>query len=178
MSGKKNKCKDREKGQAVVEFGILLPILIILLLVPVDLYRYANVKMILKSAASESISRLTYMEISGGNSASAIRQTVKDYFGDKLDTGRVTISHLELNPSSEEKYTYYVYSSEKANNNPGNFQAQFDRRDSSYECIEVELQMTYTLNTVTPWGNLFLDDPFKIVTPVYSRNIYVNDYIP
>lgn len=172
------KTKLTENGQALAEFGILLPVLILLLLVPVDLYRFANAKMILKSAASESINQLTYADISSGNAANTIRQTVEEYFGDKLDTGRVTISVLNEMPSVAENYTYYVYSSDKAVKNPGNFWAQFENRNSSYKNMKVELQMTYTLNTVTFWGSFFLGDPFEVSTPVYSRNIYVTGYMP
>jgi len=178
LAEKKQKSTAKENGQAIVEFALLLPVLMLLLLIPVDLYRYANAKMILKSAASESISQLTYADVNAGNTANAIRQTVEDYYGDKLDTGRVTISVLNEKPSVTENYTYYVYSSEKAVENPDNFWNQFESRNSSYKCMEVEVQMTYTLRPVTFWGSLLLGGSFDVVTPVYSRNIYVTGYMP
>ncbi len=178
LAEKKQTSIAKESGQSLVEFALLLPILMLLLLIPVDLYRYANAKMILKSAASEGISQLTYADVSTGDTANALRQTVEDYYGDKLDTGRVTISLLNESPPFAENYTYYVYSSEKAIENPTNFWNQFESRNSSYKCMEVQVQMTYTLKPVTFWGSLLLGSSFDVVTPVYSRDVYVTGYMP
>ena len=174
----RNKTESGESGQAIVEFAILLPVLLLLLMVPVDLYRYANTKMILKSAAGESLSRLTYPEVSSGAASASITDTITECFGEKLDAGKVEVSELNINPSITIDYPYYVYSSDRASDNPDKFHEQFETRDSSYKTMEIQIQLKYPLTPVTFWGSLFLGDTFEVVTPVYTRDIYVVGYTP
>ncbi len=170
-----------EKGQGLVEFAIILPILLLLFLVPIDLYRVINTKMVLKSAASESIAKLNYEEINAGGAGGlekAILSTVDEYFGDKLNTGKINILHLREGSSENKEYTYYVYSSELAYDNPSDFQKQFDRRDSNYRYKEVELQMGYEVKPITLWGGIFIGDSFEVKTPIYKKDVYMSGYNP
>lgn len=167
-----------EKGQGLVEFAIILPILLLLFLVPIDLYRVINTKMVLKSAASESIAKLNYEEINAGDLEGAILSTVDEYFGDKLNTGKIDILHLREGSSKDKEYTYYVYSSELAYENDSDFQKQFDRRDSNYIYKEVELQMGYEVKPITLWGGIFIGDSFEVKTPIYKKDVYMSGYNP
>ncbi|HZK57086.1 MAG TPA: TadE/TadG family type IV pilus assembly protein [Clostridia bacterium] len=170
-------CKDKgERGQGIVEFAIILPILLLLLLVPIDLYRVINAKMILKSAASESISKINYEDVGIGGLEDAILDIVDECFGDKFDMDEVEISFLKEGPLVDKDYIYYVYSSDLADQNPGNFQKQFDKRSSSYKYREVELQMSYNIRPITIFGNMFIGNSFDVKTPVYKRDIYISGY--
>ncbi len=166
-----------EKGQSLVEFAIILPILILLLTLPVDYFRYINTKMLLNSAASESIGELSYTSASSGNPDNDIKQTLKDCYGDRLDSDKVQIS-IDKGIPEEKDYTYYVYSSAKADPDPLHFGEQFEERPSSYECMEVQMRFSYEMSPVTYWGTVFLDDTFEVKTPTYTRKIYAGGYTP
>ena len=168
----------KEKGQGLVEFAIILPILLLLLLVPIDLYRVINAKMVLKSAASESIAKLNYEEINNIGLEPSILNTVDQYFGDKLDLGEIDILHLDEKRPEDKEYIYYVYSSDLAEENPSDFQEQFDKRDSNYKYKEVELQMSYPVKPITFWGGLFIGDSFDVKTPIYKKDVYISGYNP
>lgn len=169
------KRKRAEEGQSMVEFAILLPVLILLLLVPVDLYRYANYKMILKSAASESLGQVTYADVSLGlaETSTVLQDVIREYYGDKLDVGFVAMPVLTAGAGTPQSYTYYVYNSDKALDNPTDFQAQFDSREAGYEVVTVQLQLSYPFEPITFWGAMFVPEGSVIQTPVYQRNVYM-----
>ncbi len=169
--------KDKgEKGQGIVEFAIILPILLLLLLVPIDLYRVINAKMVLKSAASESISKINYEDVGTEGLEGAILDIVDECFGDKFDMDKVEVSFLRESFPADKDYIYYVYSSDLADRYPSNFQKQFDKRSSSYKYKEVELQMSYNIKPITIFGNMFIGDSFDVKTPIYKRDIYMSGY--
>lgn len=165
---------ENEHGQAIVEFALILPILLILLLLPIDFYRYIDMKMLLNSAASESLSQLDYASVSSGSTASNLMNTIHLTYGDQMDTGRVTINKLELGSTDTKNYTYYVYSSDKAD--PSNFWNQFEERPSTYQCQSVELQLSYELQPITFWGRWMLGSSCRINSRCFSRAIYAGGY--
>ncbi|TEB12133.1 TadE-like protein [Pelotomaculum sp. FP] len=164
-----------EKGQSLVEFAIILPLLVLLLTLPVDYFCYIKTKMILSSAASESIGQLNYASVSSGNAENDIKKTMEDYCGDRLVTDKVYISFNKKNQEKKD-YTYYVYSSALADK--PDYGDKFEKRASNYQCMEVQVQFSYEMSPVTYWGVSFLGDPFYVITPVYKRNIYVDGYTP
>lgn len=163
-----------ECGQAIVEFALILPILLLLLLLPFDFYRCINMKMILNSAASESLCQVDYASIANGTLANDLMDIIRTTYGDQLDAGRVTVEKLDLGAKSTETYTYYVYSSDKAD--PGNFWNQFESRPSSYEGQHIELQLSYEIEPVTMWGEMFLGASYQVKSRSFSRTIYAGGY--
>lgn len=163
-----------EHGQAIVEFALILPILLILLLLPVDFYRCIQVKMLLNSAASESLSQLDYSSVANGSTVNDLIGTIHLTYGDQLDTGRVTINRLDLGSTDTKNYTYYVYSSDRANTS--NFWNQFEERPSTYQCQSVELQLSYELQPITFWGRWMLGPSYQINSRCFSRSLYVGGY--
>lgn len=168
--------RQSEQGQSIVEFAIIIPILILLVMLPVDYFRYINTRMLLCSAASEGIGQLTYASIDNGTVSSDFINTLNTAYGDRLDIGRVTISTMNYGAVTKQNYTYYVYSSDKAD--PLNYWNQFDQRPASYQCAEVEIQLTYTIEPLTFWGSMYLGDKINITTPVYTRSVYAGGYTP
>ena len=166
-----------EKGQSLVEFAIILPILVLLLTLPVDYFRYINTKMILSSAASECIGELNYTSVSSGNAVSDIKQTLDDNYGDRLESDEVGIS-FDKGSLDKKSYSYYVYSSAKADPDPSHYWNQFEDRPGSYQCMEVEVKFNYEMSPITYWGVFFLGNTFEVNTPVYTRKIYAGGYTP
>ena len=67
-----------EGGQAIVEFALVLVLLIVLLMVPVDVFRYINTRMILNDAATDAVSRVNSDSIESGTAEADIH--FQDYF--------------------------------------------------------------------------------------------------
>lgn len=169
--------KKTETGQSLVEFAIILPILVLLMTLPVDFFRYINTKMILNSAATECIGQLTYASVSSSSSLEMeekIRDMICDYYGDRLDNEKVQITFTKGNHDTED-YTYYVYSSLLAGE--ANFGDRFEGRSSSYQCQEVQVDFSYQMSPITYWGEIFLGDTFDIQTPAYNRKLYAGGYM-
>ena len=166
-----------EKGQSIVEFAIILPIMVVLFTVPIDFFRYINTRTLLCSAASESISQIGYGSIQSGTLSSDVLQLITSTYGDRVDTGRVNVL---ANPVSTTKhdYTYFVYSSAKANDDPSHYWDQFEERPSSYQCADIEVQISYEMKPITFWGSLYLGDSFVVETPMYTRSVYAGGYTP
>lgn len=170
------KCVKSEKGQAVVEFALCLSILLLMALAPVDYFRYIHTKIILSSAANESIGQLSYSSVISGTANGALMNAVTNYFGDRLDPDKVQIFYHYDGSVKKEDYTYYVYSSDR--DDPTDYWNQFEGRQSNYEYAEVEVQLTYEITPVTFWGILYLGSTAEVKTPVYSRSIYAGGFTP
>ncbi|MEY8353959.1 TadE/TadG family type IV pilus assembly protein [Lachnospiraceae bacterium 54-53] len=165
-----------EGGQSVLEFALVLPILVLLLMIPLDFFIYMNTQMTLSSAASECISRLDYPSVSSGTGGTTVMEVLVQDFSERLDPGMVTIEELNAGSSQKTDYTYYVYSSDLAD--PSDFAGQFESRPASYRFAQLNLQLSYERTAVTFWGALFLGNTYEVKTPVYSRNVYINGYTP
>lgn len=166
-----------ESGQSFVELAMILPILIILLTLPIDYFRYISTKTILSSAASDSIVQLNYASIASGTAVADIKTTLNINYGDRLDTGSVLVTFDTSAPVTKD-YSYYVYSSALADPDPEDYWNQFEDRESNYQVEDVELQFSYELTPITFWGKLFLGSSINVQTPVYTRSLYAGGYTP
>lgn len=177
MKSKLQKLKKDEAGQSLVELALILPLIIMLLLLPVDFFRYINMKMILSSAASDSIEQLQFESIKDKKEEEFILNQVAVFYGDRLDMDLVSVDY---EPLEEVKvgYDFRVYSSEKAASNPDTYVGLFEERGSNFETVKVRLQLSYDMRPITFWGVLFFDESFTVRTPEYTRSIYKNGYVP
>lgn len=178
LKQKLKKLKSDEAGQSLVELAIILPLLVILLMLPVDFFRYINTKMILSSAASECIQQLDYASSSPGTAHIKIMDYLSDCYVDRLDLGLVTMSYNPGIASKTTDYTYRIYSSALADPNPAHYWDQFEQLDSNFETEKVSLRFSYDIQPITFWGVMFLGDTVTVETPEYTRHIYKNGYTP
>lgn len=161
-----------EEGQSMVEFALILPIILLLLLVPVDIYRFAHTKMLLNSANSDIISQVTYVE---GMSSDTVKTTIQEHlnrsYADILDVTNVQFDKVELGTLREVDYNYLMYTSEKEDEPV--FQDKFQlRTDAKYQVRELEVQLSYTTEPATFWGAMFFGDTMHIESSPYKRTIY------
>ena len=156
----------------MVEFAFIAIFLVVLLAIPVDLFRYINTLMTLNSATAEAASQLTYESMSGGAAAQNILGMVKETYSDKLSS--VSITHLKTGSSMQkEDYTYYVYSSDKESN--PQFLDRFEGRNSNYYYQTVDLQLMCEEDAITPFGALlFSGSHWVIKGDTMHRNVYIN----
>lgn len=160
----------------MVEFAFIAIFLVVLLAIPVDLFRYINTLMTLNSATAEAASQLTYESMSGGAAAQNILGTVKETYSDKLSS--VSIAHLKTGSSlQKEDYTYYVYSSDKESD--PQFSDRFEGRKSNYYYQTVDLQLMCEEDAITPFGALLFGGSHWVIKgDTVHRNVYINGYAP
>jgi hypothetical protein len=123
---------------------------------------------------------LNYESATAGTAQADILKMVDDYYGDRLGIGTAQVSHYKVgSPSKSDKdYTYWVYSSDKADPDAADYWKQFEGRDSYYKVAPVELQLSYEMKPITFWGVLFFESSFDVETPVYTREVYESGYKP
>lgn len=167
-----NKWKN-EKGQSMTEFALILPLVLILMMVPIDAARIIHVKIALNSAATEAISQIDYSSL--GNISLKVNEVLNSSYGDVLDVGRVGIKTLSLGAKTKENYDYYVYTSEKAEKA---FPEQFDKRDGNFTSVGITLSLETELEPLTPLGKAIFGKKVKIDTRGYNRNVYLSGYTP
>ncbi len=162
-----------EDGQSMVEFALVLPILVMLLLIPLDIYRYVSLQAKLNNAAVDGLNYVRYENIKGGTYEDAIKSAIDSEYGSSLDVSRLAFEKLEKSGSTTEDYTYYVYSSDKRSHS---YQNQFDARPSNYEHCTITAQLGYELKPITFWGSLLMGRSCTVKSKEVSRDIYSGGY--
>ena len=141
-----------EDGQEIVEFALILTLLIVLLMVPVDVFRYANTRMILNDAATGAVTSVDYDSIEDNTYQSKILDSVRNSYGTRLDN--VDIAEIKVqSDESKDDYTYQVFNSDKQNKT--RYSEQFDDRKSNYHYKNVSLTLSCTEKAITPFGGMF-----------------------
>ena len=167
----------REEGQAILEFLLTLIILIMLLYVPIELIRFINLRTLLCSVATESITQVRYSSVEHDTLTRDIDTIIRQTYGDRIDVNTISI-HAKAGEKGKKNYTYYVYSSELAQEDPDKFWDQFEKRPANYEYAEIELQLTSEYRPVTILGSLFVGDSVTVKTPTYDMAVYAGGYVP
>ncbi len=168
----RNYLKDREDGQAAVEFAIVAIVLALLLVAPVDLYRYAAAKTVLSSATSEALSQVKADEINDSSLLSAhALAAANTMYGDKVEG--LAVSGVSVSSSGKKvDYDYRVYSSDLAGDAD-----QFEARPSNYTYKTVELSLSCDWSAVTFLGTLFFGDGnIRIEGDSLTRDVLVEGY--
>lgn len=140
-----------EDGQEIVEFALILTLLIVLLMVPVDVFRYANTRMILNDAATGAVTSVDYDSIERNTYRSKILDSVRNSYGSRLTD--VKIVSFDVQNESKDDYTYQVFNSDKQNKT--RYSEQFDDRKSNYHYRNVSLTLSCTEKAITPFGGMF-----------------------
>ena len=163
-----------EDGQEIVEFALIVTLLIVLLMVPVDVFRYANTRMILNDAATDAVSSVDYDSIEDNTYESKIRKSVNDSYGSRLDN--VQIVSFDVQNESKEDYTYQVFNSDKQKD--PQYSRQFDGRDSNYHYRNVSLTLSCTEKAITPFGNMFFGSmSWTIKSDPKTCSVYTKGYV-
>lgn len=132
-------CKDC--GQALVEFALALPILLILLGAVIDIGRIINYKIVLQSAASDSVK---YIQKDFSDSQiDTIRTTIKsdltNDYKNQLDVNNLDIS-CSRGSSQHKEYTYHL--------SEGN--GVFGNEQSYYDYFDATVTLKYDVPMITP----------------------------
>lgn len=162
-----------EAGQSIIEFALLLPVLILLVLAPVDFFRYALMKMNLESAAAEAINQVTEAEWKTGSAEAAVRKVLDNAYAGAFPDVRVEVfpktaaevqNHLETN-----RYTYYVYSSKTDD---------YEERPSNYSYCEATVTLSCRFTPITWIGAQYFQDDAGGVTAAAVKDILMDGYDP
>lgn len=162
-----------EDGQEIVEFALILTLLIVLLMVPVDVFRYANTRMILNDAATGAVTSVDYDSIEHNTYKSKILKSVNDSYGSRLTN--VQIVSFDVQNESKDKYTYQVFNSDKQKD--PQYSKQFDGRDSNYHYRNVSLKLSCTEKAITPFGGMFFGGmTWTIKSDPKTCSVYTKGY--
>lgn len=164
-----------EAGQSVTEFVVILPILLLLLLVPVDFYRAIDLQMQLNSAAADCLNSLQFSDIENQRFDEVFMEAMEVQYGDLIDMSTLGIEKLEVELPVTEEYTYYVYSSDKASER--RYQDRFEARPANYSHCRVTTQLHCEMKPITFWGSMFLGEVYDVESKEVSREIYSGGYV-
>lgn len=180
-----------ETGQSIVEFALILPLLILLLMGPVEYYRFISKKITLNSAASDILVQMRYEDFEEPTFDQTkekfkyeFKQRLKRSYGDQLNVDHIDIQANNFNnqlgthgtfdlQEKNKEYMYYVYSSDREQD-----ANKFDQRPSNYTYTTVTVKLSYDAEPLTFVGRSLLGDHFKVETRPYTRSIYKNGFDP
>ncbi len=165
-----------EDGQEIVEFALILTLLIVLLMVPVDVFRYANTRMILNDAATAAVTSVDYDSIEDNTYQSKILDSVRNSYGTRLDN--VDIAEIKVqSDESKDDYTYQVFNSDKQTK--PQYSDQFEGRASNYHYKNVSLTLSCTEKAITPFGGMFFGGSmtWTIKSDPKTCSVYTKGYV-
>lgn len=132
----------REKGQSVVEFAIILPLLLFITTAAID-SGWCIYQRITLEAAADGLCK----SISGTTSESKMRNYIRDNYP-ALDSAGLGIN-ASINTSRLD-YDEYVYRSDEDSH--WKVPMYYDRRRTT-------LKLTYRVHYLTPWGKFIFGTP-------------------
>ena len=162
-----------EDGQEIVEFALILTLLIVLLMVPVDVFRYANTRMILNDAATGAVTSVDYDSIEHNTYRRKILDSVQASYDSRLRN--VQIVSFDVQDETEDKYTYQVFNSDKQKD--PQYSKQFDGRKSNYHYRNVSLTLSCSEKAITPFGGMFFGNTeWTIKSDPKTCSVYTKGY--
>ncbi len=162
-----------EDGQEIVEFALILTLLIVLLMVPVDVFRYANTRMILNDAATGAVTSVDYDSIEDNTYRSKILNSVNASYRSRLSD--VQIVSFDVQNESKDDYTYQVFNSDKQNKT--RYSEQFEDRKSNYHYKNVSLTLSCSEKAITPFGGMFFGGTdWTIKSDPKTCSVYTKGY--
>lgn len=165
----------QEEGQELVEFALVATLMITLLMVPIDMFRYINTKMLLNDAVTGAVSSLTKESINSNHVSADIVSSVAQSYGGRLDASKLNVEDVHVSAPTKESYTYYVYNSDKEG--APDFSGKFDERASNYQYCAVSARLVYHETALTPIGGLFLGGSnWTITSDTKTNNVYLGGY--
>jgi len=149
-----------QKGQAMVEFALILPILLLLLGFTLDAGRIIDAKMLVQSATYEGIRQINSMS----NMDTQVENAINDY-SDRLQFDKLTITST-AGDTIKKNYTYHALSSNGYN---------FDKLPSYYTYFNATVTLEYNLPILMPQSKLFFGDEVKI-TSTFTSQVFLDGY--
>ena len=162
-----------EDGQEIVEFALIVTLLIVLLMVPVDVFRYANTRMILNDAATDAVSSVDYDSIERKTYKSKILRSVQDSYGSRLNDVKIVSFNME--GETQDPYTYHVFNSDLQGKL--NYADRFEGRNSNYHYQKVSLTLSCTEKAITPIGGLLFGTEWTIKSDPETCDVYTRGYV-
>lgn len=144
-----------ERGQSLVEFAMVLPILLIVLGMAVDIARVVDAKILVQSAACESV-----RQISSRSTMSSEVNTVLATYYDRLNKTKLT-TNLTATSTSNRNYTYHAYNSSTK---------KFVDQSSYIKYFDATVNLTYKVSVITPMAQLVMGKE-KVINAKFTRMI-------
>lgn len=147
----------REKGQALVQFAILFPILFLMLNIVVDTWRVVDAKMLVQSAASEVAVYMVELSDNPESIDDYIFNALDKETNGRLDKNRLKISISSIGGEKVEKHMYHKYLGHKG--------IPFD-----YVYVDKKIVVEYDVKLIMPLSKIaFKGDTFKVTGDFITR---------
>lgn len=141
-----------ESGQGLMQFAMVFGILMLLLSMAVDVARVIDAKIMLQSAACESIRQVSSRE----SMVSEVNTVLANYY-DRLNKNALT-ADLTAGKEIKRDYTYHANTHERDRNGKLKFVSQ----NSYIKYFNASIILTYDIPIVTPVGQLVLGKKLNI----------------
>lgn len=148
-----------EKAQAVTEFALLVPILILILTLVVEIASLVDTKIILQNAACESARQIR--DVSGDVEYQA-KLALSDY-KDRLDMNKLEVSVNVQKP----EIRHFVHHAPK--------DYSFVKVPSNYKFCYVNVDLKYKKPLIMPLSKVLFGDFFDFETK-FSSEVYIESY--
>ncbi|MBE6829897.1 MAG: pilus assembly protein [Ruminococcaceae bacterium] len=160
---RKKRSRRRENGQGLVEFVLVFSMLVMLLCMAVDTARIVDAKILLQSAACESVRCITSKKTMSSEVYGALEN---DY--DRLDSDRLEVN-LTSGANQQRSYIYH------AHNGRDYYGYRYANKDSYITYFDATVRLTYTVPVATPVGQLFFGKQ-KIISANYTKMIVTGGF--
>jgi TadE-like protein. len=147
-----------ESGQSLVEFVLVFSVLLILVSMVVDISRIIDAKILLQSAACESVRRIT----SRDSMTSEVNNTIKNEY-DRLDPSKLHVS-ITAGNTKQRNYIYHARS-----------YFGFVEKNCWFKYFDATVTLNYDVPIITPVGQLILGKSVPL-TSKNTRMIVVEGY--
>jgi len=152
------KIQECKKGQAMVEFALALPILLLFFGFILDAGRIVDAQVLVQSAANEGIRQVT----SKTNINEQVKNSISDYT-DRLDFDQLTIE-AKAGETKRKNYTYHA--------NKG---SRFQELPSYYTYFNATVTLEYDVPVLMPQSKLFFGDEFRVLS-TFTSQVFLEGY--
>lgn len=163
---RKNRSRKREGGQALVEFVLVFSIMLTLFCMAVDLARVVDAKILLQSAAGESVRHIT--TDNAAEMSSEVSEAVENDY-DRLDPARLQIN-VTAGPKQRRNYTYHAHNGHKWDGTP-----LYVNQNCYFTYFNATVRLTYTVPIITPVGQLFFGKQ-QVMSTDYTKMVVLGGF--
>jgi Flp pilus assembly protein TadG len=149
-----------KRGQSLVEFALILPLLLLMFGFLFDVGRIIDTKILLQSATHEGARQI----ISKSNMDNQVLSAISDY-SDRLEFDKLTVIS-SASDTIKQNYTYHALKSDGYN---------FDQLSSYYTYFDATVTLKYELPIIMPNSKLFFGENFEI-TSSFTSQVYLDGY--
>lgn len=162
----KKRCRTGENGQGLVEFALVFSIMVMLFCMAVDIAHVVDAKILLQSAAGESVRHITTDQTE--EMSSEVSDAVKNDY-DRLDSTKLQVS-VTAGPEQRRNYIYHARNGNRRDGTP-----VYVNQNCYFTYFNATVRLTYTVPIITPVGQLFFGKQ-QIMSADYTKMVVIGGF--